>query len=203
MMGLLERRLSEAFLIMNIRQSERTTAEEVRMTQMELEQQLGGLFSLLTVEFLVPYLNRKLSVFQKAGDIPRIPKKLVKPTIVAGINSLGRGQDVQALGDFLTTIAQTMGPEAIATYINPEEVVKRLAAAQGIDVLNLVKSMQEVQDQQQQQFQQQQDLEMTKQNAAIAGSPMMDPSKNPALADMLTPEEGAGIPPEMVEQPPI
>ena len=69
---------------------------------------------------------------------------MVKPIIVAGINSLGRGQDVQALGQFLQTIAQTMGPEAIATYINPEEVVKRLAAAQGIDVLNLVKSMQEV-----------------------------------------------------------
>ncbi len=88
------------------------------MTQMELEQQLGGLFGLLTVEFLVPYLNRKLSVFQKTGDIPRIPKGMVKPIIVAGINSLGRGQDVQALGSFLQTIAQTMGPEAITTYIS-------------------------------------------------------------------------------------
>jgi hypothetical protein len=188
MMQTLESRLADAFLIMNIRQSERTTAEEVRMTQMELEKQLGGLFSLLTVEFLVPYLNRKLSVFQRAGDIPRIPKKLVKPTIVAGINSLGRGQDVQALGDFLGTIAQTMGPEAIATYINPEEVVKRLAAAQGIDVLNLVKSMQEVQGEQQQQMQQQQDLEMTKQTAAMANAPMMDPTKNPELM-------GQGAPP--------
>ena len=201
MMGSLESRLAEAFLIMNIRQSERTTAEEVRMTQMELEQQLGGLFSLLTVEFLVPYLNRKLDVFQKAGDIPRIPKKLVKPTIVAGINSLGRGQDVQALGEFLGTIAQTMGPEAIATYINPEEVVKRLAAAQGIDVLNLVKSMQEVQDQQQasQQAaaQQQYDLEMAKQTGAVLSSPMMDPSKNPALAEQGIPIDQA------IEAPPI
>ena len=42
-------------------------------------------------------------------------------------------------------MAQTMGPEAIQTYINSEEVVKRLADAQGIDTLNLVKSMQEVQ----------------------------------------------------------
>ena len=42
-----ERRLGEAFLVLTVRQSERTTAEEVRMTQMELEQQLGGLFSLL------------------------------------------------------------------------------------------------------------------------------------------------------------
>ena len=41
----LERRLSEAFLILQVRNSERTTAEEVRMTQMELDAQLGGLFS--------------------------------------------------------------------------------------------------------------------------------------------------------------
>ena len=83
MMANLEKRLSEAFLIMNVRDSERTTAEEVRMTQMELEQQLGGLFSMLTIEFLVPYLSRKMSVFEKTGEIPKIPKKLVKPTIVA------------------------------------------------------------------------------------------------------------------------
>jgi hypothetical protein len=181
-MQTLEKRLNEAFLILSIRQSERTTAEEVRSTQMELEQQLGGLFGLLTVEFLVPYLNRKLSVFQKTGEIPRIPKGMVKPIIVAGINSLGRGQDVQALGAFLQTIAQTMGPDAIATYINPEEVVKRLAAAQGIDVLNLVKSMQDVQEEQQQAADQEQQLEETKQTANLLKTPMMDPTKNPQLA---------------------
>jgi hypothetical protein len=177
----LERRLSEAFLILSVRQSERTTAEEVRMTQMELEQQLGGLFSLLTVEFLVPYLNRKLNVFQKTGQIPRLPKDIVKPTIVAGINALGRGQDRESLGAFLTTIAQTMGPEAIQTYVNPEEVIKRLAAAQGIDVLNLVKTMQEVQDQQAQAMEQQQQMELTKQVGQLASAPANDPSKNPEL----------------------
>ena len=154
-MAQLEKRLSEAFLILSVRQSERTTAEEVRMTQMELEQQLGGLFSLLTVELLVPYLDRKLSVMQKNRSIPSIPKDIVKPTIVAGINALGRGQDRESLGMFLQTIAQTMGPEALQNFINPDEVIKRLAAASGIDVLNLVKSMQEIQGQQQQQMQQQ------------------------------------------------
>ena len=163
----LERRLSEAFLILSVRQSERTTAEEVRMTQMELEQQLGGLFSLLTVEFLVPYLDRKLSVAQKTGAIPKLPKS-IKPIIVAGVNALGRGQDRESLGQFLTTIAQTMGPESIGQYINPEEVIKRLAAAQGIDVLNLVKSMQEVQGKQQQQMQEQQQMELTKQAGQMA-----------------------------------
>ena len=188
LMGQLEKRLSEAFLILNVRQSERTTAEEVRMTQLELEQQLGGLFGLLTVEFLVPYLNRYLNVFQKTGEIPRIPKGLVKPTIVAGINSLGRGQDVQALGQFLQTIAQTMGPEAIGQYINPSEVIKRLAAAQGIDVLNLVKSDQQLQQEQQQQVQQQAEMEAVKATPAMMNTPMADPSKNPALMEAMSPQ---------------
>jgi hypothetical protein len=169
MVGTLSQRLSEAFLILNVRQSERTTAEEVRMTQMELEQQLGGLFSLLTVEFLVPYLNRKLSVAQKTGEIPRLPKGgIVKPTIVAGINALGRGQDRESLGQFLQVIAQTMGPEAIQQFINPEEVVKRLAAASGIDVLNLVKSMDELQAEQQQAMQQQQAMTAQQQAPQMA-----------------------------------
>ena len=159
MIGSLTQRLNEAFLILNVRDSERTTAEEVRMTQLELEQQLGGLFSLLTVEFLVPYLNRKLNIAQKTGDIPRLPKgDVVRPTIVAGINALGRGQDRESLAQFLTVIAQTMGPDAIAQYINPDEVIKRLAASSGIDVLNLVKSMQELQAEQQQQMAQQQQM---------------------------------------------
>jgi hypothetical protein len=105
----------------------------------------------------------------------------VKPTIVAGINAIGRGQDRESLGAFLMTIAQTMGPEAIQTYVNPEEVIKRLAAAQGIDVLNLVRSMQDVQAEQQAAMQQQQQLELTKQAGQLASAPMNDPSKNPQL----------------------
>ena len=191
MMQTLEKRLSEAFLILSVRQSERTTAEEVRMTQMELEQQLGGLFSVLTTEFLVPYLNRKLSVFQKTGEIPRLPKGIVQPTIVAGVNALGRGQDRESLGQFLTTISQTMGPEATQQFINPEEVIKRLAVAQGIDILNLVRSMQEVQGERQQAVQQEQSVELQK---AQMASPMMDPSKNPALGGQQG-GEGQAVPP--------
>ena len=62
----------------------------------------------------------------------------------------------------LTNYAQTMGPEAIAQYINPDELIKRLAAAQGIDVLNLVKSMQELQQEQQQAVEQQAQMEAVK-----------------------------------------
>ena len=175
----IERRISDAFLQLNIRQSERTTAEEVRLTQLELEQQLGGLFSLLTVEFLEPYLQRTLLVLTRSNQIPKLPKDLVRPKIIAGVNALGRGQDRESLTQFLGTIAQTLGGEALVKYVNPDEAIKRLAAAQGIDYLNLIKSQQELQQANQKQQQQVARQELMKQAGQFANSPVMDPDKNP------------------------
>ena len=175
----IERRISEAFLVLNIRQSERTTAEEVRLTQLDLEQQLGGLFSLLTVEFLIPYLDRTLHILQRSQQLPKIPKDLVRPQIVAGVNALGRGQDRESLTQFIGTISQTMGPEATMKYIDPSEYIKRLAAAQGIDVLNLVKTEEQLQQEQQQMQEQAASQSMTDQTAQMMNSAMLDPSKQP------------------------
>ena len=185
MANVLGQRISDAFMVLNIRQSERTTAEEVRLTQLELEQQLGGMFSLLTVEFLKPYLDRTLMVLQRSGQLPKLPKGIVRPQIVAGVNALGRGQDRESLIQFITTIAQTMGPEAISKFINPDEYIKRLATAQGIDVLNLVKSMSEIQGEMQQQQQMAAQQELVKQAGQFASSPMADPTKNPQAMEMM------------------
>ncbi len=170
----IERRIGEAFLQLNIRQSERTTAEEVRLTQLELEQQLGGLFSLLTVEFLVPYLNRIMMVLQRNGQLPKIPKEFVRPQIVAGVNALGRGQDRESLANFMATIAQTLGPEALMKFINPSEVVKRLAAAQGIDALNLIKTEEQIAQEMQQQQQDQIGQSLVDQAGQLSKSPMVE-----------------------------
>jgi hypothetical protein len=193
----LERRLSDAFLVMSVRQAERVTAEEVRLTQLELEQQLGGLFSLLTVEFLLPYLNRKLLVLQRSGQLPKIPKDLVNPTIVAGINALGRGQDRESLTSFIMTIAQTLGPDALMQYINADEAIKRLAAAQGIDVLNLVKSVEQIQQERADAAQAQEDQMMMQQAGQMLKSPLADPSKNPMAAETVNAAMGEDVIPPM------
>ena len=196
MANAIEKILLEAFLVMNIRQAERVTAEEVRLTQLELEQQLGGIFSLLTVEFLIPYLNRTLLVLQRSNQIPKLPKDVVRPTIVAGVNALGRGQDRESLTQFVGTIAQTLGPEALMQYLNPLEAIKRLAAAQGIDVLNLVKTEEQMAQEQQAAQQAAAQQQLIGQAGQMAGSPLMDPSKNP---DLLEQQEAPmeGPPPEM------
>ena len=86
-----------------------------------------------------------------------------------------------------------MGPEALMKFIDPSEYIKRLAAAQGIDVLNLVKTEQQLQAEMQQQAEAQSQQAMVGQMGQMMSSPMMDPSKNPGLA-----EQGEELP----EEPP-
>ena len=168
---------------MNIRNAERVTAEEVRLTQLELEQSLGGLFSLLTVEFLIPYLNRTMLILQRSNQIPKLPKELVRPKIVAGINSLGRGQDNESLTRFIQTVGQVLGPDALMKYVDPSEAIKRLAAAQGIDVLNLVRTPEQLAEMQQQAQSDAANQSLVNQAGQLAGTPLMDPAKNPQIAE--------------------
>ena len=170
----IERRLLEAFLVMNVRNAERVTAEEVRLTQLELEQQLGGIFSLLTTSSLIPYLDRTLLVLQRTNELPKLPKDIIRPAIVAGVNALGRGQDREALTMFMQTIAQTVGPEAMMKFINPMEAIKRLAAAQGIDVLNLVKTQEQLGNEKEEMEQKQQQATLLQQAGQLANSKLVD-----------------------------
>lgn len=190
----LTQRLSDAFLVLSVRASERTTATEVSATQQELNEQLGGIYSNLTVELLNPYLNRKLSQLAKAKKIPSLPKGLVLPTVVAGLNGIGRGQDKAALMEFVGTIAQAMGPEAISQFINPEEFLKRLAAASGIETLGLVKTQDQIAQENQQAQEQAVQSQVMGQIGQLAKSPVGE-----ALTQQIVPNDGtneeAGPPP--------
>ena len=86
-------------------------------------------------------------------------------------------------------------------YIAPSEAIKRLAASQGIDVLNLVKTEQMIQQDQQRAMQMQAQQSLTDQAGQLAGTPLMDPSKNPeALEGLNAIVGGAGTPPQQGEQ---
>lgn len=168
----LSQRISDAFLILNVRQSERTTATEVREVQMELDRQLSGIYGSLTVELLTPYLNRKLHLMQRSKQLPSLPKGLVMPTVVAGLGGVGRGEDRAALIEFMQTVGQAMGPEALQQFIDPTEFLKRLAAASGIDTLNLVKSPETMAQEQQQAQQQAISASLVGQAGQLAKSPI-------------------------------
>jgi hypothetical protein len=189
----IEARLSQAFMLADVRDSERTTAEEVRLQALQIENSLGSIYSILTTEFQVPYVARKLDILTRAGKVPKLPKDLVKVVMTVGLAAVGRGNDLEQLVRFTTTLGQTMGPEALAQYVKPPELIKRLAYSMGIDILGLVKSEEELAAEQQQAQQ------MAMQQQAMA-SPMADPQKlATAAATAQEMQMAAEQPPE--EQP--
>ena len=155
-------RLGHAFLLSSgvVRNAERVTAEEIRMLSLELESALGGLYSLLSNEMQLPMINRLLDVMNKNKRIPKLPKDIVNPVIITGVEALGRGHDLQKLDLFIQGAVQTLGGEAIAQYINVGEYFNRRATALGIKTTGLVKSQEELQAEQQQQQQLMQQQQM-------------------------------------------
>jgi Bacteriophage head to tail connecting protein len=184
MIQMLTQRLSEAFLILNVRDSERTTAEEIRMTQQELNEQLGGIYGNLSAELLRPYIEWKLFTMQRDKLFPRLPQGVVM-NVIAGLEGVGRGQDREALMMFMTTLQQTLPPEMVMQFINPEEAIKRLAASMGIETLNLIRSEEERAQDAQQAQQQQMTQGLMGQLGQLSKAPMVDPSKNPEVTEAL------------------
>ena len=185
----IESRLEYAFLMSRSiqRDAERVTAAEVSIMANELENSLGGIYSILTQEFQLPYLKRRMHMLVRSGKAPKLPEKIVKPKIVTGLQGLGRGNDRAKLVEFIGTVSQALGPDVMRMYMNVDEAIKRLANSIGIDTANLVKSQEQIQ--QEMQAQQQQQLIQHLGPAAL-GSPLMDPQKN-AQAQQLTEETNA------------
>jgi len=76
-------------------------------------------------------------------------------------------------------------------HVDSTEAIKRLAAAQGIDYLNLVKSAETMEQEADAAFEDQQQQALMEQAGSFASAPMLDPSKNPTLI-----EDNAQQPPE-------
>lgn len=139
--GAIRERINYAFLLAEstIRNAERVTAEEVRLTTAAVERQLGGIYSVLSQEFQLPLVNRLMEVMTRKKKLPKVPKQFIKPLIVTGIDALGRGNDLQKLDAFLVGVQQTLGPQAVMQYLNVPEYLARRAAALGIDTAGLIK----------------------------------------------------------------
>ena len=172
----IESRLEYAFLMARSvqRDAERVTAAEVTMMANELENSLGGIYSILTQEFQLKYLKRRMHMLVRSGKAPKLPERLVKPKIVTGVQGLGRGNDRNKLVEFIGTVSQALGPDIMRQYMNVDEAIKRLANSIGIDTVNLVKTQEEIQDEME--AMQQQQLIQSLGPAAL-GSPLIDPQK--------------------------
>jgi hypothetical protein len=139
------RRIGAAFLLQSTttRDSERTTALEIQFLARELEDALGGIYSIIAQEFQLPLVNLLMQdMTYDLGD-------LVEPTITTGLNALGRTQDLEKLRQLNGLIAE-VNPEYVMKYLNIEEYLVRIGSALGIkDVKSLFVSQEEVAQEQQ------------------------------------------------------
>lgn len=149
-MQIIEKRLNFAFLSNEAvqRDAARVTAAEIRMMSEMLDSGLAGAYTLLSSELQLPLIQRVLALMEKEGEVPPIPEGLISPQITTGLEAIGRGNDKARLTEFLQTISAALGPEQFLASINPQELIRRFAASDGIDIAGLVKSEEELQAEQ-------------------------------------------------------
>jgi hypothetical protein len=141
-------RLSFAFLLNTAvqRGGERVTAEEIRYMAGELEDAIGGVYSILSQEFQLPLVRQVMNELERAKRIPKLPSGVVKPSITTGLEALGRGHDLNKLDVLFRGVVDTFGQEALSRYANVGDYMTRRGTALGIDMKGLVRSEEEIQE---------------------------------------------------------
>ena len=81
--------------------------------------------------------------------LPALPKEVVRPSIITGMEALGRGHDLNRLMMFANVVSQLVGPQGLATYGKPAKLIQRAGVALSIDTSDIVKSEDELAAEQQ------------------------------------------------------
>lgn len=151
----IEARVKQAFLVNNYRDAERVTAEEIRSQSEDLENTLGGTFSVLAAELQRPIASRYLYVAAQRKLIPPIPDG-IHPKIVTGLAALGRAAEVNRLRTFASDAISILTPQVFAGLINAPAFLSRLGNEHGVSSLEtLLKTEEQMAEEQQQAMAQQ------------------------------------------------
>lgn len=126
------------------RQAERVTAEEIRTMVQDLDTTLGGNYSTLANEFQLPFLRSRLRNMQGSGKLPQLPSGALRPTIVTGLEALGRGADLDNLKALVKDVVDLGGVEALQTYVHFDNLLSRLTTARGVVPEGLIRTAAEV-----------------------------------------------------------
>lgn len=141
--------LSRGFLLNSSvrRDAERVTAYELQLMAEELEGTLGGVYSMLAQEMQAARLRRLIFQMQDQGALPDWPEGVIEPTILTGLESLGRQQDVQKVATLTQLLAQ-LPPEVATDYPKWSDLLKKVF--NGLQLPEAVRTDEEVAQIQQQ-----------------------------------------------------
>lgn len=148
-MNSIKQELSASFLLNSSiqRQGERVTAEEIRYMAKELEDALGGVYTVQSKEFQLRLLQVLKLQMERNGELPKLPEKTVDIVIVTGLEALGRSHDLTKLNMFMREL-EVLGPDKVLPYLEVTNYIKRVATATGVDIKGLVKEQAQVDEEQ-------------------------------------------------------
>jgi hypothetical protein len=131
-LNVLRQELGAAFLLAQsmTRQAERVTATEIRMMAQELEGIVGGVYPMLSQDMMARRTRRLIFQMQVNGQLPEWPEGTIEPTILTGLEALGRESQV----GFVAQALQMMQgyPESAQDYVKWDILLKK-----GFNGLNL------------------------------------------------------------------
>jgi len=138
------------------------SATELMITQQELAQRIGPLFSRLQQEFLYPVIERVGYVLDKMGLLPKPDLKGIKIEFqYRSPLALAKGQEqIARFTQFFQILQGVLGPEMAPAYLNPGKFPWMLADLMQIDTrfLNTPEGVQAAMQQLQNQVSEQEDL---------------------------------------------
>lgn len=196
-------RLQHAFMMNRSvqRNAERVTAEEIKAVIGEIDDILGGFYSLIAQELQHPLVSRLLDRMEREKKIPALSKlkgpdgkPIAAPKIITGVEALGRGQDYNK---YMTLARDVLVPfkEEAAKEVNIGDFIKRAAVSLSIDTDGLIKSEEDKQrDLEKAQGLQQQQLmqEMLKDGVKGAAGPIAKEAAGGIAAQVAPQQEGTG-----------
>lgn len=145
----LKQSLAFAFLMNTAiqRKGERVTAEEIRYMARELEDTLGGTYSVLSVDLQLPLARVQIANLESVGALPELPKDITTPKVVTGMDALGRGNDLSNLMQFL----QIVGQSPAGQDLKWDQIAIRVANGLNIETDGLLMTPEEKEEQARQQ----------------------------------------------------
>jgi hypothetical protein len=149
--------LSYAFMLNSAiqRDAERVTQEEIRYMANELDTSLGGVYSTLSQELQLPFVNVLVHNMTQKQRIPPLPTNMIRPVVTTGVDAIGRGHDLDKLGQMYRIVRDAFGEQVAAQYFIVSDAIERVGASLGIDTDGLVRSQEEVDENTRQNLQQQ------------------------------------------------
>jgi hypothetical protein len=179
---------------------DRVTATAVRAIGNELETILGGTFSAIARDFMVPLIRRTIYLMILNNEIDqRMAEQfdeengILNIEILTGLQSLSRESDITKLLQ-MGEMVRNLPPEAASSF-KWEAYARALITAMGFDANNWVRSAEEIKKEKMEMAKAQQQMEMQKMFAGAAANAM----GGAAQQDLMN-TGGANIPPEISQQ---